>query len=157
THYRSDDLTAILPLGAVEPLALVGESYKLAFTPGLLGHVFTRKHVGQPDEDLLPDPAAVLEGQAADQGGYVAIDDGWWIRTGRVFYSEDTNHSAAQELTAAKQHFFLPRRFRDAFGHATVVSYDGPAAPNQPRYDLLVTRTSDALGNTMTAINDYRV
>ena len=34
TLYRKDDLTALLPLGALESLALPGESYKLAFTPG---------------------------------------------------------------------------------------------------------------------------
>src|SRR5207302_176676 len=42
TLYRSDDLgisqndpLTLLPLGIVQPLALPGESYKLAFTPGL--------------------------------------------------------------------------------------------------------------------------
>ena len=76
THYRADDLSALLPLGAVAPLALRGESYKLAFTPGLLAQIFTRPRAGQPDEDLLPDPATVLAGQGDDQGGYVAIDGG---------------------------------------------------------------------------------
>src|SRR5262249_8826842 len=141
TLYRADDLSAILPLGTVEPLALVGENYKLALTPSLLGHVFKRKHAGQPDEDLLPNPAALLEGQAGARGGLFAVDGSWWVPSGRVFFSEDPNHSAAQELAVAKEHFFLPRRFRDAFGRATVVVYDGPAATNQPRYDLLVTRT----------------
>ena len=42
TLYRSDDLTALLPLGDIESLALPGESYKLAFTPGLLAQVFER-------------------------------------------------------------------------------------------------------------------
>ena len=43
TRYRPDDLgaseddpLALLPLGTIQPLALPGESYKLAFTPGLL-------------------------------------------------------------------------------------------------------------------------
>ena len=35
-----DDLTGLLPLGALESLALPGESYKLAFTPGLLTQVY---------------------------------------------------------------------------------------------------------------------
>ena len=32
---------ALLPLGNVESLALPGESYKLAFTPGLIAQIFT--------------------------------------------------------------------------------------------------------------------
>ncbi|MCI0647258.1 MAG: toxin, partial [Chloroflexi bacterium] len=51
TLYREDDLTALLPLGELGPLALPGESYQLAFTPGLLAQVFQRD--GQP---LLPNP-----------------------------------------------------------------------------------------------------
>jgi hypothetical protein len=65
TLYRKDDLTALLPLGVVEPLALPGESYKLAFTLGLLAQAFQRS--GQP---LLPNPANVLGGQGTDRGGY---------------------------------------------------------------------------------------
>ena len=42
----------------------------------------------------------------------------------------------------ARQHFFLPRRFRDPFGNTTAVTYD--------RYDLLVSQTRDALGNLVT-------
>src|SRR4029079_14298904 len=45
--YRPDDFgvgegdaLALLPLGAVEPRALTGETYHLAFTPGLLANVF---------------------------------------------------------------------------------------------------------------------
>jgi len=34
--YRKDDLTGLLPLGQLASLGLPGESYKLAFTPGLL-------------------------------------------------------------------------------------------------------------------------
>jgi hypothetical protein len=62
TLYRPDDLgvaqndpLALLPLGTVEPLALPGESYKLAFTPGLLDQVYVRS-----GQKLLPaNPADV--------------------------------------------------------------------------------------------------
>lgn len=155
--YRKDSLTGLLPLGELEPLALPGDSYKLAFTPGLLAHVFKRKLAGQPDEDLLPNPAPLLEGKGADQGGYVAIDGNWWIPSGRVFYSDPPGHTAAEELAEAQSHFFLPRRYRDPFGYETTVRYDGPADPLKPRYDVLVTRTHDELDNTVTAANDYRV
>jgi RHS repeat-associated protein len=170
TLYRDDALTTLLPLGTAEPLALPGESYKLAFTPGLLAQVFQRD--GQP---LLPDPAAVLGGQGADQGAYVVgqdlkdagafpdtdPDDRWWIRAGRVFLSPDSAHTAAQEQAFAQSHFFLPHRFQDPFGQTTVVRYDG--------YDLLLLETEDPLGNRVSVgardaddnrignANDYRV
>jgi hypothetical protein len=154
TLYRTDDLTALLPLGEVEPLALPGESYKLALTPGLLAHVFKRRRAGHPEEDLLPNPAPLLEGKGGDQGGYVAMDGNWWIPSGRVFLDPDADianaaNSAAQERSTARQHFYLPRKVADPFDHSTVVDYDA--------HDLLVVRTSDALRNTVTAANDYRV
>lgn len=158
TIYRKDDLTVLLPLGKVESLALPGEGYTLIFTPGLLGQVFKRRRAGQPDENLLPvDPSSLLGGKGSDEGGYVAINGNWWIPSGRIYYSRDTNHTAEQELAEARAHFFLPRRFSDPFGHNTLVDYDGPADLAEPRYDLLVTRTADALSNTVMAINDYRV
>ncbi|GIX46751.1 MAG: hypothetical protein KatS3mg131_0962 [Candidatus Tectimicrobiota bacterium] len=158
TRYRHDDLTDLLPLGELEPLALPGESYKLAFTPGLLGQVYRRS--GQA---LLPNPAAVLGGQGADQGGHVDLDgDGrWWIPSGRLFYHANPAATSAQELVEAQAHFFLPRRYRDPFGHDTTVTYDP--------YDLLLLETRDALGNRVTVgernssgvitrrTNDYRV
>ena len=42
TLYRSNDLKSLLPQGAVQSLALPGESYKLVFTPGLLTQVYRR-------------------------------------------------------------------------------------------------------------------
>ncbi|HEY9421538.1 MAG TPA: RHS repeat-associated core domain-containing protein, partial [Thermoanaerobaculia bacterium] len=154
TLYRKDDLTAFSPLGTVEPLALPGESYKLALTPGLLSHVFKRKRPGQPDEDLLPGPAALLEGKGDDQGGYAAIDGNWWIPSGRTFFDlaadiADPALTAAQERNTARQHFYLPRKIADPFGQSTRLEYDA--------HDLLLARTSDALGNAVTGVNDYRV
>lgn len=156
TLYRKDDMTALLPLGRVEPLALPGESYKLAFTAGVLAQVFRRD--GQP---LLPTPATVLGGQGSDLGGYVPSqqlkadglfpnsdpDDYWWIPAGRVFLSPDSSHNAAQERAFAQSHFFLPHRYRDPFhtGAAStesIVTYD--------TYDLLTLETRDALGNRVT-------
>lgn len=66
-------------------------------------------------------------------------------------------NTAARELSTAREHFFLTRKIADPFGQCATVTYDGPADPNEPRYDLLVTSTSDALENTVTAANDYRV
>lgn len=164
TLYREDDLSALLPLGKLEPLALPGESYKLAFTPGLLALVFQRPPAGPAAEPLLPNPAAVLGGQAGDQGGYLRsqtlkadgrfpasdADDHWWIPSGRTFFSTDSADDAATELACARQHFFLPRRYRDPFGQESIVDFDAN--------DLLMVKTRDALGNQITVdANDYRV
>ena len=152
--YRPDDCgtaqgdaLALLPLGTLEPLALPGESYRLAFTPGLLDQVFQRD--GTP---LLPDAPLVLGGTGGDQGGYVDLDGNghWWIPSGRVFFSPDPNASLAAELAEAHTHFFLPRRYQDPFGQDAFVDFDD--------HGLLMAETRDALGNRVTVeANDYRV
>jgi RHS repeat-associated protein len=136
TLYRRNDLSGPAPLGQTESLALPFESYKLAFTPGLLQQVYGDR---------------VNEATLADEGGYVHSegDDDWWVPSGRVFFSPDADEAPAQELSAARARFFLPRRFRNPFGGITTVSYDAR--------DLLLIETRDALGNTMRSENDYRV
>jgi RHS repeat-associated protein len=149
TRYRRDDLSGLLGVGDLDPLAIHGESYTLALTPGLLAQVFRRN--GQPllsnPQDVLPIDAAA--GLAADRGGYVDLDgDGhWWVPSGTVFLSPDAHDPPAAELLDARRHFFLPRRYRDPFhtdavSTETVVQYDG--------YDLLVVESRDALGNRVT-------
>ena len=156
--YRPDDLgtaqndpMALLPAGAMQPLALPGETYKLAFTPGLLTKVFQRN--GQP---LIANPASVLGANGADGGGYVDLEgDGrWWIPSGRTFFSPDSNDSAVEEMDYARQHFFLERRYRNPFHtnqHSTesFVRFDD--------YQLLPIETLDALGNKTVAAHEYRL
>ena len=164
TLFRRDDLDGLLPLGVMQPLALPGERYQLAFTPGLLAQVFLRPHHGQPAEPLLPDPVTVLGGQSGDRGGYrrsqdlkagglfpaADPDNHWWKPLGQMFYSTDPADPAAAELAHAQQHFFVPRRYRDPFAQSSFVDFDA--------YDLLMAETRDALGNRVTvAANDYRV
>ena len=164
TIYLRDDLASLLSLGELHSLALPGESYKLAFTPGLLTQVFHRPHAGQLSEALLPSPAAVLAGQAGNRGGYLQsqalkadgrfpatdADDHWWIPSGRSYFSTNPADNAATESTLARQHFFLPRRYRDPFGQNAFVDFDAN--------DLLMVETRDALGNRVTVnANDYRV
>lgn len=136
TLYRRSDLDGPLPLGQLESLALPFESYRLAFTPGLLRQVYEE---------------CVTEEMLASEGRYVHSegDDNWWIPSGRAFFTLNETAPPAQELDDARQHFFLPRLFLDPFGSATTVSYD--------TYDLLLTETRDALGNTVRSENDYRV
>jgi Salmonella virulence plasmid 65kDa B protein/Insecticide toxin TcdB middle/C-terminal region/Insecticide toxin TcdB middle/N-terminal region len=154
TLYSRDDLSGLLGKCELQPMALPGESYTLAFTPGLLKQVYVRS-----GQTLLPaNPADILQG-AADKGGCVDLDGNghWWIPSGQVFYSQDRNDSAATELAYAEKHFFLPHRFEDPFGSETVVTYDkAPGAGGQP-YDLFIALTRDAAGNEVRAEHDYRV
>lgn len=152
-YYRPDDLgastgnpNALLPLGKLEALAVTGVSYQLALTPGLIRHLYRREGTR-----LLPDPAAVLASTAGDGGGYVDVDgDGrWWIPSGRSYFVAGPT-SATREKAEALRHFFVVRRFEDAFGNAARIDYDAP-------HDLLPSRAIDAVGNVVTSVNDYRV
>ena len=144
TYYRKDDLTSLQALQSLEPGAIPGETYKLAFTPGLLSLVYSRN--GQA---LLPDASAVLGGPGPDRGGYVDLDgDGrWWIPSGRVFFSPDTNDTAAQEVAFARAHFFLLHRRRDPF-HSDIFNTESLVIYDA--HNLLTRETSDPLGNRIT-------
>jgi RHS repeat-associated protein len=134
TRYRADDLTGLLPLGRLEPLALPGQSERCAFTPGLVAQVYSTR---------------VSDAMLAD-AGYVHSDGdtAWWIPSGVSYLSPTPADPAAQELAWARRHFFLPHRFSDPFGNVATVAYDDD--------NLLVARTSDRVGNTVSAVNDYR-
>ena len=166
TLYRRDDMTGLLPLGSVGSLALPGESYKLAFTPGLLEHVYNRpldipQPVGAPPpEELLQTPPDVLGGPGPNQGGYMPSqklrgdglfpntdpDDLWWVPSGKVFFYVnswiDPPASADRELYEAREHFYMPREFLDPYNNRTTVAYDG--------YDLILKETRDMLENVVT-------
>ena len=128
--YRRNDLTGALPLGELASLAIPFESYQLAFTPDHLTAVFA---------DRIND--AMLD----DEGAYVHSegDSNWWIPSGRVFYAPAENANSVTELAEARAHFFVPRRFQDAFGASVTVQYDA--------YDLAVIETVDPLDNRVTA------
>ena len=163
TLYRADDLGSLLPLGHLEPRALIGESYRLAFTSALLSDVFTRDGTA-----LLADPEVVLGAVGGEGGGYLpgmrAIADGrfqasdpdglWWVPDGRVYLSPGSSDSADAELAHATQHFFMPYRVQTPFHTA--------AAPVEARADyddhcLMPILTVDAVGNRSAADLDYRV
>jgi RHS repeat-associated protein len=163
TRYRRDDLTGPNDVEKQGRRALVHETYRLAFSPGLLARTYRRDGAA-----LLPDPSAVLAVDAAvggspagDRGGHVDLDgDGWWwVPSGRTFLTPDAAApdaaaTAAQELDHARRHFFLPHRFRTPFHQAdvpveTTVGYDV--------HDLAVTTTVDPADNQTVAELDYRV
>jgi RHS repeat-associated protein len=135
SYYRRNDLTASLPLGELQSLALPFESYKLAFTPGLAAEMFG----GRVSADML-------DGTGATPGGCYVHSEGdvnWWIPSGKIFYSLAPADLPAQELAYARQHFFLPHRYRDPF-HTDAVSTE--SFVTYDTYDLLVQETRDPLG-----------
>jgi RHS repeat-associated protein len=141
TLYRKNDLSALLPAGTIESMALPGESYKLALTPGLLD-IF-QIHASRTElTSILTGP----EARYRDLDG----DGRLWTPSGQAFYSPTSSDSAEQELAFARSLFFLPHRFQDPFGNNTVVNYDG-------KYRLLPVSTRDAVGNETSAEHDYRV
>ncbi|WP_211450787.1 SpvB/TcaC N-terminal domain-containing protein [Collimonas antrihumi] len=153
TRYRSNNLSQLLPLQTLQALALPGESYKLAFTAGLLSSIYQRPHAGLATENLLSNPGTVLPvdaSLASDRGGYVDLDgDGrWWHPSGRVFFHPSETATAADELVEAAGHFFLPRRIRNPFADSSFVDYAN---------DLFPAKTRDPLGNSVEALHDYRV
>jgi RHS repeat-associated protein len=100
TLYRQDSAANTtqptpLALGQIDSLALPCESFKLAFTPGLLTQVYGAKLTGI---DL------------GSEGKYVQQDGGWWIPSGR------------QAFDSAR--FYLPIQIEDPFGHLYVSTYD---------------------------------
>ena len=134
TYYRRNDLSGPLQLGDLESLALPFESYKLAFTPGLVEEVY-----GGRASDAMIDN----EGRYVHNEG----DANWWIPSGRIFYTLNSTDTPPQELAHARQHFFLPHRYRDPF-HTNAVSTE--SFVTYDTYDLLVQETRDALGNRIT-------
>lgn len=134
TFFRADDLSDLLPLGVVEPLALPGESRRLAFTAGLVRRIYGER----------VDEATLVE------LGYVPGEDGtWWIPSGRTFLSPDAADPPAEELAYARQHFFITHRTRDPYGNTSTTRHDP--------YALLVIEAQDALANRTRADHDYRV
>ena len=137
TIYREDDLSGPLPVGQVDPLALVYATYRLVHTPGLLAAIYSTKI-------SLADLTTLLRAQ----GGYADLDgDGCqWSPSPRPFYSADP---AAPDPAFARQHFYLPQGATDPWGNVARVRYDD--------HDLLVAQTTDAVGNTTLAACNYRV
>jgi hypothetical protein len=151
TRYRSDDLTALLPLRTAGPRALPGEDYRLAFTAGLIQTNYLRQLRNQTAlVGLIPDPASLLEGKTDGRGGYRDLDgDGnWWVPSPRIYYSTE-DVTAEEELRAAQEGSFVVKRIVNQFDHALVISYDD--------YNLLPIAVADPLNNIIRSENDYRL
>jgi RHS repeat-associated protein len=88
-----------LPLGQIDSLALPCESFKFAFTPGLLAQVYSSKIASSELNSLL-----------SNEGKYVKQDNDWWIPSGRQAF-EPTK-------------FYLPVKSKDPFGNVYTSTYD---------------------------------
>lgn len=123
TFYR-EDLSGPLPLGAVESRALPYETYRAAFTPGLLQLAFGDRVSG-----------TLLE----TEGGYSFSDHVWWARSGRLVYDPVAFYQATEAIDPFGNRSFLrfdPARLmvvetRDAVGNTVEAHCDYRAlAPN---------------------------
>jgi RHS repeat-associated protein len=92
--YWSDDLAAALPLGNAGQRALPHESYRMAFTPGLLAAYGVRVKIQDLDDEKYQ----------------IDADGNWWSRSGVQFFSKDL--------------FYQPTHYTDPFGHTTSMEYE---------------------------------
>ena len=88
-----------LSLGEVESLALPYESFKLAFTPGLINSIYHSK-IGNGE----------LNNLLSEEGKYVQLEDNWWIPSGRQVFDP------AQ--------FYLVSQVKDPFEQIYQTTYD---------------------------------
>ena len=150
TLFRSNDLSCLLPLGKMETMALIGESYSLAFSSSLVDKIYRRQLSGNTTENLINNPIIMFGGKDGGSGGYVDLDsDGsWWIPSGRTYFAPEVDISPQQELVSARNHFFTVFRYTDPFDNNSTCIYDV--------YDLQLIQTRDAMGNISQAQIDYR-
>jgi RHS repeat-associated protein len=117
-----------LPLGEVESLALPCESFKLAFTPGLLVQNFGGKMTTAELNTLLN-----------NEGKYVQQDGNWWIPSGRQAFEPDG--------------FYVSPQMKDPFGGIYSMTYDRYRLFVVETSDAL----PGAQKNVVQVSNDYRV
>ena len=127
-----------------EPLALPARATSWPSPPGWWPRSIERNRVHQTADA----PAQLRDGYV--QRTRRAMRN-WWIPSGRVFYSPKATDAPPQELAYARQPLLpaapLPRSLRQT----TFVSYDSDDANPQKNHNLLVVKTEDAVGNTVTA------
>jgi RHS repeat-associated protein len=133
SRYRPDNQAnttdpTLLPPGGVESLALPGESFKLAFTPGLLTQIFGSK--------ISPGDLHAL---LLAEGKYTEQDGNWWISSGRQAFDPTQ--------------FYLPTQVKDPFGGVYTTIYDAYGLLAEQTQDALPAPQT----NVIRVKNDYRV
>ena len=138
TLFFKDDLSGALSLGALGHLGIPYEQYKLALTDELLDDVFTDSQLDHATPDGPTVRATLRQPLICGYVPGTQFFDGaapppeaaheYWMRSGVAGFA-----------AAAADHFYLPRKYTDAFGNATELEFD--------EYDLLLQSSADALGN----------
>lgn len=130
-RYLRDDLTAPLPFGQIESLAIPYETYEQVFTPGLLSRVYGSQ-VSTADLQTL--------------GRYVEMDGAWWAPSGRVVLDP--------------QRFYIPVETIDPFGQHSLARYDAHALllldTEDPLHNRVTVGLRDATGAITQNGYDYR-
>jgi RHS repeat-associated protein len=145
-YYDNDPVTGVIGAAAAPQhtgsLALPFESYQLALTAGLAGELVTRSAqltgiAFDPTLLLFNGKPGTPRDKTVPQGYYVRRpnDSGYWVASGQIQFVKDK--------------FYVPGTLTDPFGFSHAVVFD--------KFNLLVERTQDPLGNTIQAQNDYRV
>ena len=135
-QYLANDLVTPLPFGTIQSLGIPYQSFTLATTQDQM-----RRAIIAPGKLTETEMNNIMQ----VDGKFLRINDEWWIASGRAFFAPTSRQN---ELSFAKEHFFLPHRFANVFDLATSstttnVTYD--------EFDLHVVDTSDALKNRVTA------
>ncbi len=137
TLFLKHDLSGPLPLGQMDSLGLVAESYRLTFTAPLLASIYGTRVT----------PAFVAEGGYIHSNDFKLTglfpatddDDEWWQHGHRAQYP------ASPETL-----FYMPNGHLDPLGKLTAIRYYAD-------YQLVVDSVTDAVGNATSVVEfDFR-
>ena len=131
SFYYEKALTGPLPLYQLESRGHPFQNQKLAYTPDLLVDIFGARATN----------AIMTEGKFVHSEG----DSNWWIGSPTAQYID-----GAETEIDARNRFYFPVSYTDAFGAKTKVKYFS-------NYFLLLEETEDAVQNKTTALEfDFR-
>lgn len=136
--YLANDMRRLLPLGQMDTLGLHYKTYQLALNNTMIDRTFGSKIT----EETLLGAKYQLSRDLKVTGLFPASDpeDEWWAPSGSVGYPDDAGKA-----------FYMPDKYYDPYQYITNVEYYSD-------YYLLVSATSDALGNrTSVEKFDFRV
>ena len=138
--YFDENLIDSLPLGKINHLGLLYETYTMALTEDLLTAVFGNKiNDARADLDDANMSGYLSGANLASQFPGCNTTGQFWIRSGIAGFAND-----------AAEHFYLPERYTDPFGNVTTLEYDNK--------DLYIRTSTDPLGNSVTVIQfDFRL
>jgi RHS repeat-associated protein len=140
SYFTKADLSGPLPWGKLQSFSILDRSFTLAFTPAILLEV--QQGLRSNGVSNFFDDAAIMR-----EGGFINLDgDGnWWAPSDSASFESTPGSSTLQ---TAKKTFYTPTVFTDAFGNRTFLELDTDS--------LLAGSTTDAVGQSVSFVNDYR-